>query len=546
MQDKLQWQTIAASIDNSITSSLVFLFASFCLVISFTSYVKALPKSESPKDAIEIKDFKWKSGGMGTAGIIKEITLDNKGKMTYKNIGIEVNLYSANDIPLGSLRATINDVIEGGSEKTFYNLNLGIMHSELQKTVLRITGAELVEKGPPSLPKDLILVKNWEWSGGQYGTEGILKEITLENRSERNYKDIKIVVGNLGVGGSNKVGSDGYTSRTVIHDVLPAKSTKTFNEINVGFRHPDTRENIISVVDAKLISAKELRYRLAEKGEPVRKRIKKTAKKTGEQSTVSPDERQAPTEEKTVSEEDSKLTLAERYKQKLAKKGEETSTPQSLETSVTPGEVSMATEPQEKEIASAPSEDKKTATEDAAKDDEVEEESGSDDGIVGKVSKLGKRVVGIFKGDSEESESETEETEPSSPNRQESAVSSGEREATTVREVSEEEEEEEEAAVPKDDILVKEFKWGGGITGTIGVLDEITLENRSGINYRNIQLAVEFFGGSDNRPLGSNRITIYGSLPANSEKVFRKVKIGFLNSIPEDVSIRVVDAAAIR
>lgn len=536
MQYKFLTRNITVRPSKLPNNSLAFLFAVFCLIGGFTSFADALPKVESPKEVIEVKDFKWRSGGMGRAGIIKEITLNNMGKMTYKNIEIEVELYTNNDVPLGSLRSTIHDLLEGGSEKTFYNVDFGIMHSELERTVFRVTRAELVDKGPPSLPKDLILVKNWAWSGAQYGTEGILKEITLENRSDRNYKDIKIMVGNLGVGGSNKAGDDGYTSRAVIHDVLPAKSTKTFNEINVGFKHPAARESYISVIDAKLISAKELRYRLAEKGVRVKTKPKKVAKKTGEETGGESAENQAQISEKTISEEESNLTLAERYRRKLTQKSEEGgSTPQSPETTESSGEISKESESEGEEIALKSSGEKKAIDEEAQEEDEVEEESASEDGIIGKASKLGKRIVGVFKGDSEETQEETEETE----------VSSTEGEATTVLEIPEEEE-EEEVAIPKDDIIVKDFKLGGGTAGTIGILEEITLENRSGINYRNIQLAVEFFAGSDRRPLGSNKITIYGSLPANSEKVFRNVKIGFLNSIPEDMAIRAVDATAVR
>ena len=535
MQYKFLSGNLPARPDKLPTNSLAFLFTVFCFIGGFTSFADALPKAESPKEVIEVKDFKWRSGGMGRAGIIREITLNNIGKMTYKNIEIEVELYTNNDVPLGSLRSTIHDLLEGGSEKTFYNVDFGIMHSELEKTVFRVTRAELVDKGPPSLPKDLILVKNWEWSGAQYGTEGILKEITLENRSDRNYKDIKIMVGNLGVGGSNKAGDDGYTSRAVIHDVLPAKSTKTFNEINVGFKHPAARESYISVIDAKLISAKELRYRLAEKGVRVKTKPKKVAKKTGEEAGGETAEDQSQISEKTVSEEESNLTLAERYRRKLAQKSEEGSTPQSPGTTEPSAEISKENEPEGEEVALKSSSEKEAIDEEAQEEDELEEESSSENGIIGKASKLGKRIVGVFKGDSEETEEEAEETE----------VSSTEGEATTVVEIPEEEE-EEEVAIPKDDIIVKDFKLGGGTAGTIGILEEITLENRSGINYRNIQLAVEFFAGSDRRPLGSNKITIYGSLPANSEKVFRNVKIGFLNSIPEDMAIRAVDATAVR
>lgn len=95
---------------------------------------------ESPKRVIVVKDYKWASGGMGRPAIMKEITLQNIGKYDYKNIGIEVDLYTKNDIPLGSLRGTVRDVLPHGSEKTFYNIKFGIMSAELQNTTARVAG----------------------------------------------------------------------------------------------------------------------------------------------------------------------------------------------------------------------------------------------------------------------------------------------------------------------------------------------------------------------------------------------------------------------
>ncbi len=509
--------------DGLLRNLLVTLFVSvfsFCILTPVVS--AALKKPESPKNVILIKDYKWQSGGMGTVGIIKEIRLENKGKRDYKNVEIEVDLYTTNDIPLGSLRSTIHDVLEAGSEKTFYNVNFGFMHSELQKTVLRVVGAEVVEKGPPSLPRDLILVKNWEWTGGQYSTEGILKEITLENKSGNHYKDIKIKVDNLGVGGSGKVGYEGYTSRVVIHDVLPARSTRTFRNVNVGFKHPDTKETYISVMDATQISAKELNYRLAEKGEPIKKQAKRVAKKTEGETG----EKRVQGAEGGDTKGSPKLTLAERYRQKLAQKGEEgiSNTPPS--GGKTPSESSKKVE---SEVASISPKEKETAS------TEPGEESGSQEGVMGRRSRIKKGITGLFKGGSQE-------TEEKGSSKGEAEVLPAEEKASAVLEAPEEEEE----AIPKDDIVVKDFEWGGGIAGTIGVLNEITLENRSGITYRNIQIEIEFYSSSPRRPIGSNRITIYDVLPPNSEKVFRDLKVGFLNAVPDDVIIRVVDAAAAR
>ena len=102
-------------------------------------------------------------------------------------------------------------------------------------------------------PKDVILVKDWVWAGPSFGAGGILKEITLENTSKEDFEDLRLKIDYLGTTGP-KEGYGGPTSIFVIHDFLPAKSIKTFREINVGFRHPDERRERINVLNAKRIT----------------------------------------------------------------------------------------------------------------------------------------------------------------------------------------------------------------------------------------------------------------------------------------------------
>ena len=166
-------------------------------------------------------------------------------------------------------------------------------------------------------------MKGWEWTGGQYGTEGVLKSITLVNRSSDNWKDIKIRVDFLGIPGA-KVGVRGFTSRAVIHDLLPANGERTYTNINVGFRHPDARSVDISVMSAKPISEKELKVKMA------KKEGKRAVKKKKKKSTAQGDGTAAPGEEGgTIPESDKELSLSERYKQKLAQeRGEIPGTPE--------------------------------------------------------------------------------------------------------------------------------------------------------------------------------------------------------------------------
>lgn len=414
----------------------VLLFSLFCLyALAPDAWAKKAPAFE---DEIAVKDYKWGSGGSGTVGILKEITLENKGKTALKNIVIEANMYTMNDVPLGSLRSTIHDVLPPEDTKTFYNINFGLMHADLQMTVIRIVKVETVETVFSARPSDLITVKNWEWSGGQYATEGILKEITLENKGETNYKDIEIQLEYFSPSGS-KIGP----STVVIHDTLPAKSEKTFYGINVGFKQPQIKKTVITVTDASRAPVRKPRSSVAKTGTPIQKPGKKVDTKVG-----------AAVESKNKTE------------------GKQAPAPSNVAN---------------------PS-----------------EESGA----------KGKEVV------------------VAPPKEGEAAIEA-------PREKSAQEEEEEEP-MPQDDIVVKDFKWGSGITGTIGVVREITLENQGDTTYSNIKLRVNFYTRSDRRQLGSNDVTIREMLPANSEKTFRDVKAGFLNFLPEDIEIKVVGASVVK
>lgn len=451
---------------------LLTVFASGLYVHKADAKRKVNP--EQAERVIVVKDYKWGSGGKGRPGIMQEITLENKGKMDYQNIEIEVDFYTTNDIPLGSLRSTIREVLPAGSEKTFYNLNFGMMHSELKNSIARVAGAEVIEKGSPTKAKDLILVKNWEWTGGQYGTEGIIKELTLENNSTENWKDIKIRIDFLGLSGG-KVGVRGFTSRAIIHDILPAKSTRTYKGINVGFRHPDAKEVSISVMGAKEISEKEVRYRQAKKDGKSPKLVRK---KRGSSKDIDGED----LDPEYYSADGEKLSLSQRYKRKLEK---EQGLPEGSLSDDSSGEI--------------------------ASYDAGDQESMSVRDIITKPSARGYTTAQA--GDEYEDYGDGGEYEY-----------------------------EEEVPLPKDDIIVEDFVWGGGVTQTIGFFREITLQNISSIDYTKIDLKVDFFSFTEETPMFSNRVTIIEVLPAHSKKTFKNVKAGYLNAIPEEVRVEVLDA----
>ena len=96
--------------------------------------------------------------------------------------------------------------------------------------------------------------------------------------------------------------------------------------------------------------------------------------------------------------------------------------------------------------------------------------------------------------------------------------------------------------LPSIDIEISDYKLHPGIVSTIGKLDEITLINRSNITYTNIQLEVTFYSRAATQQLGSNRFSINEILPKRTRRTFRNVDIGYLNTEPEEVKIRIVDA----
>jgi hypothetical protein len=527
---------------NSITKfrtrfiKLTFIIAPLLFVTMLLSATYAqigLAKSkdqESPRRVIQVKDYKWNSGGMGRPGIIDEITLENIGNNDYENIEIEANFYTQNDIPLGSLRSTINDVLQSGTMKTFKNINFGIMHSELQKTIVNVVGAEMLEKGTPGQPKDVIVVKNWQWSGGQYGTEGILKEITLDNTGKNNYSNIKIEVQYLGVPGP-ETGTKGYTSRAVIHDILPAKNTRTYKGINVGFRHPDAKEVLITVIDADKISVKEAKYRLAKKGESIdiegdetesRTRKKSLSERYREERGLTEPSEEISEEETQISEvpdstkvdEGEKLSLAERYRKEVLDKPIIEDAPQ----------ISLV-ERYKQRILSESNEEFISPT-----------YSGATRAPLGTEYSF-QSSPGISSRDNQK---KTSGSEVASAGEDKKGAKSGKTSE------AEDQEEDEFVPIPERDIVVKDFKLGGGgVPQTMGKLSTLTLENISGISYSSVQLEVAFFLYQGNAPMGSHKITLYETLPPHSTREFKNVKIGMLSEIPQEIRVTVVDATAV-
>lgn len=556
--------------------SILLIALTVLLPITTTEAQQKKRKIETAKTALIITDYQWRTGGRGVEGILSSVTIENIGSKDYENISIELEFISYDDVPQGSLRTTINDNLISGATKTFTNISLGIMNTELEKSVIRITGAKIVDRGIDS-PKDVIIVKDWEWLETNYGTEGILKFITLENKSDKNYKNIQIIVEYKGVGDSKAV-----PYRTIIHEYLPANSEKTFNSINVGFKYKGARDTLISVLDAKRISKKEYRSILSKKG------IKVDQDTPGIDSYPEYDE---------SFQKDRSLSLSERYRKYVLKidpesgsetiEGiEETETEILIDTQIEQEETYAYYRDQSKypkRVDNAISEDQllreqakifpdffqdivivsaqAEPTQPIRNEPEnyekhiVEytyEENKEDKNIVSRAFGWTKDLVGL--GDEDEYEEEVLVETKVAVNK--NISSAGKHPYTSVEKVegrsleyetiNEEiyplEYDEDLEPLPSIDIEISDYKLHPGIVSTIGKLDEITLINRSNITYTNIQLEVTFYSRAATQQLGSNRFSINEILPKRTRRTFRNVDIGYLNTEPEEVKIRIVDA----
>lgn len=449
---------------NTIMRNLfITLTVIFSTLIIYSTNIYAA--TNEAKSDIVVKDYTWSSSGTGRAAILKDITLVNKSSKDYKNIEFKINLYSRNDIPMGTLRGTIQKILPANSEQTYSNIKMGIMNTDLQESTAKIVRAELSGRARFEDPKNLIIIKNWEFKGGNYSTEGFIEEITIENKSDRHFKNIDLKVSDLGTRGP-KVGQEGYVTKVTIHKILPAKTTRTFNNINVGFSHPDVTERMITVSDAKIITSKELRYLLA-KDENERKEVAEDLKESN--ITI---------EEEDYEEIDKRLSLSQRYQKKLAEeKGEEY-------------------------------------------DPELKLESIDKD----------------YKKEMEKQSADAAETANDN-------IESQEKKITTLEEYEKYLGTTEEEAFPRADIRVRDFEWGTGVPGTLGIIRKLVLENTSNIPYTKIEVEVVFLTPTGSA-LSSNKFKIYETLPPNTTKEFKNVKVGIINSLPNerDISIEVLDA----
>ncbi len=260
----------------------------------------------NPREDLTVTNYSWKSYGVGRMATLGKITVANSGKTSYKNIKIRVDLFTRTGKLLGSLQGKISEELPAGSQKTFSNLDLGLMNSDLEDSEAMVTGAEVSGSSLSAGAENAIFIKNWEFEGASFGTEGFITEITLENTGEKHFKNVRLLLTEKDAGtGSGST----HLSSVTIHDVLPAGEERTFTGINVGFSSPKAVERSIAVSGAEVITTKELNYILSgggSLGERIKKKIGSVSilrKKDGEKKSEPPKETSSSDESRSAYDE---------------------------------------------------------------------------------------------------------------------------------------------------------------------------------------------------------------------------------------------------
>jgi len=430
-----------------------------------------------------------------------------------------------------------------------------------------------------------IIIDDWEWENIE-NAGGSLKKLSLNNKSKHNFKDIVIRVTFLGADNNLKKGTIDPSTIVTIYDVLPSNSERTFYNIDVPFISKDAKNHKIDIVHAITISKKELKKSLTSQAKYGKRKkitnpvdtknqdyltedeieISETTPAMGfnisaSRPDIKPEEEQEKeTETKTYAEtkEETPDTtiLVNSTPEPILQTPIPTPTEQTKEQVVTK-EIAKTEETkikeensqEEKELAFPEQEPKNEITDDieirsseTASDIAVQETDKQsltgDSNLIGSEDYIGLTFPtegsGEFGDGTSSNSSGTDvavKPAPESNITDDSGIDYefGKRDGGPP--------------VPQQDIIIKDFKWGGGnVPQTMGLIKEIRLENTSNVNYTKIQLLIEFFSTTGFTPLGSNSVTIYEILPANTELVLEDLNAGFINRIPEKIQITVLDA----
>ena len=100
-------------------------------------------KKESIKD-LEIVDFKWNKESFGSV-MEADFTIKNNGTVDVKDIEIECVHYAPSGTKIDSNTRTFYELIKAGESRELKSVNMGFIHSQVEKSESAIISATIVE-----------------------------------------------------------------------------------------------------------------------------------------------------------------------------------------------------------------------------------------------------------------------------------------------------------------------------------------------------------------------------------------------------------------
>lgn len=111
-------------------------------------------------------------------------------------------------------------------------------------------------------------------------------------------------------------------------------------------------------------------------------------------------------------------------------------------------------------------------------------------------------------------------------------------EKTEAGESAERARDDKDEPVPGYDIEIKEFEWGSGIAGGAGIIKRLVLKNRSGTEYKDVTMLVEFLS-SRGTPVTSVDFRIKNPPTPGKTTAYKNLVTGIMSVSPDKKSVKI-------
>ena len=412
-------------------------------------------------------------------------------------------------------------------------------------------------------PEDELSVKSYSWKSHGVGRLAVLREITIANSGETGYRNVEIRVDLLARSG-RFLGS----FRKTIQGEVPAGSEATFHDVELGLMSLNLENSEAMVTDAEAsqsdprgnardaILVKNWEFegaRFANEGFITEITLENTGKshfknirilvtESGGESSAGRDHISSVVirdviragEEKTFTDVNVGFSSPEARERSVSVAGAEAISTRELNY-ILAGGGSLGQRIKEKLSSVRRLGGKKEGKSDAPDNpgSSSEMDYARDEGDVAEKKTAGPAAQETASGVS------TDTADASAPETREERRAFSERPERAESVAGE----EPPQPLPRHDIVIREFKWGSGIPGSMGTLARLVVENISEFTYSKIEFEIEFFTRL-NAPFGSNRFKVKEILAPGQVMELENVQVGFMNKLPDpnNIKLRVVKA----